>query len=165
MCRICLNNFLIISFLLVKLPYCSLNVLPPQITVKSRATRQSKFNMFLNWILKTYMTDVQRTSPKRPIIWPPGRPATRSCKRPVEVPIYNFWIFVFPVKNSNSCVKQRIMHRKNTFFLSNHQFYCWSPKSPLKVSWRSRTLGALGDLQRTFPERRVPAGSYLLNKL
>ena len=35
---------------------------------------------------------------------------------------------------------------------------CWSPESPLKVPWRSRTLGPLGDLQGTFPGRRVPAG-------
>ena len=36
---------------------------------------------------------------------------------------------------------------------------CWSPESPLKVPWRSRTLGPLGDLQGTSPGRRVPAGN------
>ena len=56
----------------------------------------------------------------------------------------------------NSCVKQRLLHLKNTF-LSNHQFFCWFPKSTLKVPWRSRTLGPLGDLQGTSPGRRVPA--------
>ena len=33
-----------------------------------------------------------------------------------------------------------------------------SPKSPLKVPWRSWTLRPLGDLQGTSPRRRVPAG-------
>ena len=92
------------------------------------------------------MTDVPRTSPERPIIWSPGRPATGSRRRPVDVPIQNFCIFVFPVKNSNRCVKQGLLHLKTLFSL-NHQFFCWSPKSPLKVPWTYRTLGLLGDLQ------------------
>ena len=77
------------------------------------------------------MTNVPGTSPERPIIWSPGCPATLSRRRPVDVPISNFCIFVFPVKNM---------------------------KGPLEVRWRSRTLGPLGDLQGTFPGRRVPAG-------
>ena len=49
------------------------------------------------------------------------------------------------------------MHLKSTFFIKS-SFFCWSPKSPLKVSWRSRTLRPIGDLQGTSPGRRVPAG-------
>ena len=63
------------------------------------------------------MTDVPGTSPERPIIWFPGRPATGSCGRPLDVPIYIFCIFVFPVKYSNGCVKQELLHPKNTFFI------------------------------------------------
>ena len=77
------------------------------------------------------MTNVPGTSPERPIISSRGRPATQSRRRPVDVPISNFCIFVFPVKNT---------------------------KDPLKVPWRSRTLGSLGELQGTSPGRRVPAG-------
>ena len=75
------------------------------------------------------MTDVPRTSPERPIIWSPGRPATGSRRRPVDVPIQNFCIFVFPVKNSNRCVKQGLLHLKNTFFIKS-SFFCWSEGSP-----------------------------------
>ena len=47
------------------------------------------------------------------------------------------------------------MCKTRTFSL-NHQFFCWSPKRPLKVPWRSWRLG-----------RRVPAGLllYLLIEL
>ena len=48
--------------------------------------------------------------------------------------------------------------RTSPEFSLNHQFFCWSPKSPLKVPWRSKTLLPLGDLQGTYPERRAPAG-------
>ena len=48
--------------------------------------------------------------------------------------------------------------RTSPDFSLNHQFFCWSPKSPLKVPWRSKTLLPLGDLQGTYPERRAPAG-------
>ena len=71
---------------------------------------------------------------------------------PVDAPIWNFCIFVFPVRSNNRCVKQELLHLKNIFSL-NYQFFCWSPKSPLKIPWRSRTLGPLGDLQGTFPGR------------
>ena len=158
MSRFCLNYCLIIWFLLFKLIYCSLNVSLPQFAIKSWVTCQSNCNMFLGWIFKTYMTDVLQTSPERPMIWSPGHFATGSRRRPVDVPIYNFWIFVFPVKNSNRCVKQRLLHLKNTFLKSNHQFFCWSPKSPPKVSLRSQTLGHLGELQGTSPGRCMPAG-------
>ena len=55
------------------------------------------------------------------------------------------------------------MHLKNTFS-SNHQFCCWSLKSPQvhKVPWKSRTLGPLGDLQGTSSGRRVPAGKNII---
>ena len=63
------------------------------------------------------MTDVPGTSPERPIIWSLGRPGTGSRRRPVDVPIYNFCIFVFPVKDSNRCVKQELLHLINSFFI------------------------------------------------
>ena len=79
------------------------------------------------------MTEVLGTSPERPIIWSPGRSATGSRRRPEDVPIQNFCIFVFPVKNSNRCVKQELLHLKNTFFIKiddlikNLFFRCNSP--------------------------------------
>ena len=103
------------------------------------------------------MTDVLRTSPERPIIWSPGRPTTRSCRRPVDVTIYNFCILVFLVKNNNSCVKQRLLYLKNNFFCQIINLFV----GPLRVPWRSRTLEPLGDLQGTSPARRVPAGIFL----
>ena len=96
------------------------------------------------------MTDVPRTSPERPIIWSRGRPATGSRTRPVDVPIQNFRIFVFPVKNSNRCVKQELLHRKNTFFI-NLSIFCWSPKSPLPVKNSNRCVKQeLLHLKKTF---------------
>ena len=104
------------------------------------------------------MTDVPGTSPERPIIWSPGRPATVSRRRPVDVLIQNFCIFLFPVRDSNRCVKQELLHLENTFFIKL-SIFCWSPKSPLKVPWSFRTFrGPSGDV----PGRRVPAGSSLL---
>ena len=47
--------------------------------------------------------------------------------------------------------KARTIASKKHFFSLNHQIFCWSPKSPLKVPWRSGTLGPLGDLQGTSP--------------
>ena len=49
--------------------------------------------------------------------------------------------------------KTRTIASKRHFFSLNHKFLCWSPKSPLKVPWRSQTLEPLGNLQRT--SRRV----------
>ena len=95
------------------------------------------------------MTDVPGTSPERPIIWSPGRPATGSRRRPVDVPIQNFCIFVFPVKSSNRCVKQELLHLKSTFLL-NYQFFCWSPKSPLKVPDVGTCRGPSGDVSGTL---------------
>ena len=60
------------------------------------------------------MTDVPGTSPEHPIIWSPGRPATGSRRRPLDVPIQNFCMFVFPVKNSNRCVKQELLDLQGT---------------------------------------------------
>ena len=54
--------------------------------------------------------------------------------------------------------KTKTTGSKKHFFLSNHQFFCWFPKDPLKISWRSGILRPLGDLQGTSPGRRVPAG-------
>ena len=79
------------------------------------------------------MTDVPRTSPERLIIWSSGRPATVSRRRPMDVPINNFCIFVFPVKNSNRYVKLQSLHLKSTFFIKLSFFFCWSPEVPLEV--------------------------------
>ena len=46
------------------------------------------------------------------------------------------------------CKTKTIASKKN-FFSSNHQFNCWSFKSPMKVPWRSRTLGPSGDVPGT----------------
>ena len=110
-------NYLIFTVEITK--FSSPNVSQPRFTIKSWVTCKSKFNMFLSWILKTYMTDVLRTSPERPIIWSQGRPTIGSRRRPVDIPIHIFWIFVFPVKTSNRCVKQRLLHLKNTFFIKS----------------------------------------------
>ena len=104
------------------------------------------------------MTDVPRTSPERLIIWSSGRPATGSRRRPMDVPINNFCIFVFPVKNSNRYVKLQSLHLKSTFFIKLSFFFV----GLLKFPWRSRTLGSLGDLHGTSPGRRVPAGTVLI---
>ena len=58
--------------------------------------------------------------------------------------------------------KTRTIASKKAIFSLNHQFLCWSPESPLKVSWRFRTLGPLGDLQGTSPGRHVPARLHLI---
>ena len=123
--------------------------------------------MFLSWILKTYMTDVLRTSPERPIIWSQGRPAIGSRRLPVDIPIHIFWIFVFPVKTSNRCVNPRLLHLKNTFFIKSCKAKTIASKkhffhqiinflvSPLRVPWRSPGgLLVVSDV-RTF---RVPSG-------
>ena len=49
----------------------------------------------------------------------------------------------FSSKSSNRCVKQGLL-----LCSLNHQFFCWSLKSSLKVPWRSRTLGPLGTFRR-----------------
>ena len=93
------------------------------------------------------MTYVPRTSPERPVC-----PATGSCRRPVDVPIKNFWILVFPVKYSYRCVKQGLLHLKHTFFIKSSSFV---------LVIKSRTLASLGHLQGTSPGCRVPAGQLL----
>ena len=67
----------------------------------------------------------------------------------------------FPVKDSSRCVKQGLFHLKNTFFIKSSIFALapWeSPEGPLKVPWKFRKLGPLGNLQRTSPGRGVLAG-------
>ena len=53
--------------------------------------------------------------------------------------------------------KARTIASKNTFFIKP-SILGLAPKSPIQVPWRSQTLGALGDLQDTSLERRVPPG-------
>ena len=93
-----------------------------------------------------------------------GCPASGSRRRPVDVPIQNFCIFVFPVKISNRCVKQELLHLKNTFFIKL-SIFCWSPKSPFKFPWISCPLGPLGNLQETSLGRRVLAGLFLKSSI
>ena len=68
------------------------------------------------------------------------------------VPIQNFCIFGFPVKNSNRCVKQELLHLKNTFFIEL-SIFCWFTKSSLKVAWRSPGGPGRQDLQGTLRGR------------
>ena len=84
------------------------------------------------------MIDVPWTSPERVIIWSPGCSATWCRRRPVKAPFRTFEYLLFQWK---------------TLFSLNQQFLCWSPKSPLKVPWRSWTLrtfrGSSGDVPGT----------------
>ena len=103
------------------------------------------------------MTDVPGTSPERPIIWSPGRPTTGSRRRPADVPIQTFCVFVFPVKNSNRCVKQELLYLKNTFFIKFSIFVLVPSESP--------ECPGRQDLQGTFRGRNVPAGSIIASIL
>ena len=49
-------------------------------------------------------------------------------------------------------------------FSLNYHFFFFSPKNPLKVTWRFRALRPLGDLHGTSPGRRVPAGHGVSKK-
>ena len=109
------------------------------------------------------MTDVPETSPERPIIWSQGCPTTGPRRPPVDVPSQNFCIFVFPVKSSNRCIKKELLHLKNTFFIKLSILLLFH-KSPLKVPWRSRTLGLLGGLEGMSPGRHVPAGKTVIRR-
>ena len=110
------------------------------------------------------MTDVPGTSPERHIIWSPGCPATESCRRPVDVRIQNFCIFVFPVKTSSRCVKQELLHLKNTFSIKLSFFLLIPQESPegppevLDVRTFRRSSGYV-------PRRRMPAGVSCENNL
>ena len=64
---------------------------------------------------------------------------------PVDVPIWKFWIFALPVKNRYRYVIHGLLLLKTIFSL-NHLFLYWSPESPLKVPYRSWTLGPSGDI-------------------
>ena len=64
------------------------------------------------------MTNVLGTSPERPIIWSPGRPATGSRRRPHLELLH----ICFSNKNSYRCVKQGLLHLKNTFFTKSSIF-------------------------------------------
>ena len=72
-------------------------------------------------------------------------------------PFRTFRIFVLPVKNRNRYVVQGLLLLKNNFFIKSSVFVL-SPENPLKVLFRSWTLGPLGDLQGTSLGRCVPAG-------
>lgn len=137
--------------------YCLLNVSLLQFTIKFWVTCLSKFHVFVSWIWKICFTNVPPTSLERPIIWSWGRPATGFCRSPVDVPVWNFWMFFLPVKNWNRYVIQGHILLKTIFSL-NPQFLYWSSENPLKLPCRSQNLEPLGDLQWTSPGRRVDVG-------
>ena len=53
------------------------------------------------------MIDVPRTSPEHPIIWSPAYPANGSRRRPMDVPIWNFKLFVKKKKKTVIDVKNK----------------------------------------------------------
>ena len=69
----------------------------------------------------------------------------------------------FSSKKQQQVCKTRTIASKKTFFFKLS--FVWSPRSPPKVPWRSWTLGPLGDIQGTFPGRRVTAGKILKSRL
>ena len=129
--------------------------MPVPFTIKSWLTCQSGFDVFVSWIQKTCLTDAARTSLERRIIWSSGRPATVTRRCLADVPIYNISIFVFPVKDRNKYVIQRLLLVKYNFI--NKSFLYLLSESLLKVPCRSRTLDPLGDLQGTSPDCPVRA--------
>ena len=68
------------------------------------------------------MTDIPQTSPERLIIWSPRRTVTQSRRRPVDVPVCNFWIFVLLVKNRNRYVIQILLLLENNFSIKPSVF-------------------------------------------
>ena len=67
-------------------------------------------------------------------------------------------------KNRNRYVIQGLLLLKNNFFIKSSVFELvpWeSPESPLKIPCRSRTLGPLGDIQRTSRYVACPAGTFI----
>ena len=96
------------------------------------------------------MADVPWTFPKCPIIWSLGRPPTGSRRRP-HLELLNI---CFSSKNQWWMCKTKTIASKKHFF---HQILNFSV-GPLKIFWRSQTLGPLGELQGTSPGRRVKAG-------
>ena len=122
-----------------------MNFSPLPFTINSWVTCQSKFNVFVTWIWKFYSTDVPRTSLEHLIIWSWGHPATESCRRPVEIPVWNFWIFVLSVKIRNRYVIQALLLLKTISSL-NHQFWYWFHESSLKDPSRSQALRPLRDV-------------------
>ena len=100
---------------------------------------------------------------RRPVVVPgmsyhlsTGRLTTRSRRRPVDVPVKNFWISVLPVKSRNKHVIQGLLLLKNNFFIKSSIF--------VFVPWRFWTLRPLGNLQGRFPGHRAPAGFMVILK-
>ena len=77
-----------------------------------------------------------------------GRLATGSRGRPHFELLNN----CFSSKNSSTCVKQRLLHLKNSVFIESSNF--------VLAHWRSRTLGPLVDLQGTSSGRHVLVGKF-----
>ena len=91
---------------------------------------------------------IDGTSLERPIIWSHGGPAIGSRRRPVDVPVQNFWIFVSPVKKQKQICNTRTITSEKQFFHKIINF-CVGPWGSLVVSLVGFTLGPLGKLQGT----------------
>ena len=61
------------------------------------------------------MTDVPWTSPERPIIWSPGRPATGSRRRTMTSPFRTFEYLFFSKKQLQMCKTRAIASKKHFF--------------------------------------------------
>ena len=68
------------------------------------------------------MDNVLRTPPELPIIWSLGLPATGHVDVPWTSLFRTFEYLFLPVKNSNRCVKQGLLHLKNAFFIKSSTF-------------------------------------------
>ena len=98
------------------------------------------------------MTDAQWTSPERPIIWSPGRPATGSRGRPCLDLLNICFSSKKQVCNRNRCVKQGLLHLKNNSFIKSSIFVLVPGESfecPLEVPDVRTFRGPSGDVPGT----------------
>ena len=79
------------------------------------------------------MSDVLGTSSKLPIIWSRSWVLQMYRGRPH---LQQMNICFFSKKQQQVCKTKNIASEKH-FFHQIINFFCWSPKSPLKVPWRS----------------------------
>ena len=99
-----------------------MNFLLPQFTIKSWVTYESKFNIF--WV--EFKKHIWQTSRGRPQKVPLFGPWDVPQMGPVDVQWtspYRTFECVFPVKKSNKCVKQKLLHLENTLFYEIIKFF------------------------------------------